>query len=94
MSGVTRDGCFFVKNGKIDRPVKNFRFVDSPFFVLNKLVALGPSRRTTFGYAPPTPREHDVGAHWGERFEWPRRPMVVPPMMVQDFNFSSLSDAV
>jgi predicted Zn-dependent protease len=92
MTGVTQGGCFLVKHGKIDRPVKNFRFMDSPMFVLNKLVALGPSSRATFGYSPPTRVE--LGLGHGFQFEWPRRPMVVPPMMVNDFNFAALSDAV
>jgi len=87
MTGVTRDGCFLVRNGKIDRPVKNFRFRDSPFFALNKLKELGATSRAPFGF---TPEGHDE--EYGG--EWPRRPMIVPPMMVEDFNFSSLADAV
>jgi len=89
MTGVTRDGCFLVKDGKIDRPVKNFRILDSPFFFLNKLVALGPTARAPFGYAPPGQDEPNQFT-----LDWPRRPMIVPPMMVRDFNFSSLADAV
>src|SRR5205085_399679 len=37
MTGVTSDGCFLVKKGKLDRPIKNFRFLTSPFFVLNNI---------------------------------------------------------
>jgi predicted Zn-dependent protease len=29
MTGLTRDGCFLVENGKIARPVGNMRFTDS-----------------------------------------------------------------
>jgi predicted Zn-dependent protease len=29
MTGLTRDGCFLVENGKITRPVGNLRFTDS-----------------------------------------------------------------
>ena len=89
LSGVTRDGCFLVRHGKIDRPVKNFRILDSPFFLLNKLEALGPTARAPFGYTPPSDVEQ-----YDPRFTWPRRPMIVPPMMVRDCNFSSLADAV
>jgi predicted Zn-dependent protease len=88
MTGVTRDGCFFIKNGKIDRAVKNFRILESPFFFLNKIVALGPPERAAFGYTPPAEREG------GQMTEWPRRPIIVPPMMVRDFNFNALADAV
>jgi predicted Zn-dependent protease len=94
LTGVTRDGCFLVKNGKIDRPVKNFRFYESPFFFLNKLVALGPTRRVAYGYTPWSQGER-MAVWWPpDFFEWPRRPIIVPPLMVQDFNFSALVDAV
>jgi predicted Zn-dependent protease len=88
MTGVTRDGCFLVRNGRIDRPVKNFRFVESPFFMFNKLIELGPTARAPFGYTPAGTREDREVA------TWPRRPMIVPPMMVEDFNFSSIADTV
>jgi predicted Zn-dependent protease len=87
-TGVTRDGCFYVKDGKIVKPVKNFRFDESPFFMLNKIEALGIPERTSFGYTP-------KGAYMeGWECNWPRWPMIVPPMMVRDFNFSALADAV
>jgi predicted Zn-dependent protease len=86
-TGVTRDGCFLIKNGKINRPVKNFRFTDSPFFFLNRIVAIGKTERSAMGFVSPSfePRY---------AYEWPRRPMIVPPVMVRDFNFTALSDAV
>jgi predicted Zn-dependent protease len=87
MTGVTRDGCFLVKDGKIDRPIKNFRFLESPYFILNKLEALGPTGRVALGYTPP---KHE----WEQFSAWPRRPMIVPPMMVRDFNFNALADVV
>jgi len=89
LTGVTRDGCFYVKHGKIERPVKNFRFTESPFFFLNKLVSLGVSARAAFGYTPPSQIEGGF-----RETNWPRRPIIVPPMMVQDFNFNALADAV
>ena len=87
LTGSTRDGCFLVKDGKINRPVKNFRILESPFFALNKLVALGPTSRTALGYTPPSPALGTDGS-------WPHPPIIVPPIMVEDFNFSSLADAV
>jgi predicted Zn-dependent protease len=87
-TGTTRDGCFLVKNGKIDRPVKNFRFVDSPMYFLNRLVAIGKPERTALGFTPPIRGEPSYAS------DWPRRPMVMPPVMVNDFNFTGLSDAV
>lgn len=60
LTGVTRDGCFLVRHRKIDRPVKNFRFIESPFFCLNKLVAVGPTARAAFGYTPSGRTELDI----------------------------------
>lgn len=89
-TGVTRDGCFFVKNGKIEKAVKNFRFLDSPFFFLNKIEALGAPERVAFGYTLGV----SMGSSGNAPTDWPRRPIIAPPMMVRDFNFSALSDAV
>jgi predicted Zn-dependent protease len=44
-TGLTRDGTFLIENGKISRPVKNFRFNESPIFFLNNLEMLGPTIR-------------------------------------------------
>lgn len=44
-TGLTRDGTFLIENGKISKAVKNFRFNDSPLFLLNNLEALGPAVR-------------------------------------------------
>src|SRR5689334_7141772 len=83
VTGVTRDGCFLVKHGKIDRPVKNFRFLASPFFVLNNIIAIGPTRRAAYGYAPWTAQEKQKASGMrADFYDWPRRPMVVPPLMV------------
>jgi predicted Zn-dependent protease len=89
VTGVTRDGCFLVKEGKVDHPVKNFRFSDSPWFFLNNILAMGVPVRAPFGYTPPAAAEG-----YGDETAWPRRPIMVPPMMVQDFNFTSLAQAV
>ncbi len=40
-SGVTRDGTWLVEKGKITRPIKNMRFLDSPMFFLNNIEAIG-----------------------------------------------------
>jgi len=81
MTGVTEGGCFLVHNGKIEKSVKDFRFVESMYFILNRLVAIGSSQRTAFGYAP-----------W--HGSWPIEPTIVPPLMVDDFNFVALAEAV
>jgi len=92
MTGVTSDGCFLVRHGKIERPITNLRFLMSPFHVLANIIAIGPTHRAAYGYAPWTRQEENRGA--GVSHDWPRRPMVVPPLMVRDFNFNATADAV
>lgn len=43
--GYTRDGTWLVENGKISHPIKNFRFTESPFFVLNSVEQVGVPQR-------------------------------------------------
>jgi predicted Zn-dependent protease len=81
MTGVTQGGCFLVHNGKIEKSVKDFRFVESMYFIMNRLVAIGASERTAMGYAP-----------W--HGNWPIAPTIVPPVMITDFNFVALAEAV
>lgn len=50
-TGLTRDGTFYIEDGEIKYPVKNFRFNDSPVIMLNNLDELGESRRVgLFGF--------------------------------------------
>lgn len=44
-TGLTRDGTFFIENGKIKHPIKNLRFNESPIIMLNNLEALGKQQR-------------------------------------------------
>jgi len=67
-TGLTRDGTFYVENGEIKYPVKNFRFNESPIIMLNNLEALGRPERISGN--------------------------LIPPMKINDFTFSSLSDAI
>ena len=48
-TGLTRDGTFYIENGEIKFPVKNFRFNESPVIMLNNLEALGKPERTVSG---------------------------------------------
>lgn len=41
LTGLTRDGLFEIIDGKIARPVKNFRFNESPMNVLNNVLDIG-----------------------------------------------------
>jgi predicted Zn-dependent protease len=44
-TGLTRDGCFLVENGKVTRPVKNFRWNETPVKMLRNIEAMTASRR-------------------------------------------------
>ncbi len=44
-TGLTRDGTFYIENGQIKYPVKNFRFNESPIIMLNNLETLGKQVR-------------------------------------------------
>ncbi len=46
LTGLTRDGTFYIENGKIAYPIKNFRFNESPIIMLNNLEELGKTERT------------------------------------------------
>jgi predicted Zn-dependent protease len=48
-TGLTRDGTFFIENGKIKHPIKNFRFNESPVIMLNNLETLGKQMRVAGG---------------------------------------------
>lgn len=52
-TGLTRDGTFFIENGRIAYPVKNFRFNESPIIMLNNLEALGRPQRIGGNLIPP-----------------------------------------
>ncbi|UAJ11198.1 TldD/PmbA family protein [Glacieibacterium megasporae] len=74
LTGLTRDGTFYIENGQIKYPLKNFRFNESPVIMLNNIEELGKPVRVKGD-------ESDLI-------------MVLPPMKLRDFTFTSLSDAV
>ena len=51
-TGLTRDGTFYIENGEIKYPVKNFRFNESPIIMLNNLEALGKQVRINGNLIP------------------------------------------
>jgi len=52
-TGLTRDGTFYIENGQIKFPVKNFRFNESPVIMLNNLEAMGRPVRVSGNMIPP-----------------------------------------
>ena len=53
LTGLTRDGTFYVENGQIKYAVKNFRWNDSPVMMLNNVDALGTPMRVRGCLIPP-----------------------------------------
>ncbi|MDX1721153.1 MAG: TldD/PmbA family protein [Salegentibacter mishustinae] len=51
-TGLTRDGTFYIENGEIRYPVKNFRFNESPIIMLNNLETLGEQVRINGNLIP------------------------------------------
>jgi predicted Zn-dependent protease len=74
LTGLTRDGTFYVENGEIKYPIKNFRFNESPVIMLNNVEEFGKPVRVH-------PQESPIV-------------MMLPPMKLREFTFTSLSDAV
>lgn len=49
LTGLTRDGTFYIENGQLKYPIKNFRFNESPVIMLNNIEELGRSVRVEGG---------------------------------------------
>jgi hypothetical protein len=88
LTGYTRDGTWLIENGKISKPTKNFRFVDSPLAKLNQLDQLGPAKRVW----NPLQYYHVAGMPW--RHFRGGQPQIWPFMKMRDFNLAALSEAV
>jgi predicted Zn-dependent protease len=81
-TGLTRDGMWLIEHGKISKSVKNFRFTESPLFVLNSIEQLGV----------PVPVFRPVRDAYEQGI--PLRPAIVPPLKARDFSFTSTIDAI
>ena len=46
LTGLTRDGTFYIENGQIKFPIKNMRFNESPVIMLNNVEELGKPERS------------------------------------------------
>ncbi|MEJ2534963.1 MAG: metallopeptidase TldD-related protein [Gammaproteobacteria bacterium] len=52
-TGLTRDGTFYIEDGEIKYPIKNFRFNESPIVMLNNIEELGRPVRINGSMIPP-----------------------------------------
>lgn len=82
-AGYTRDGLWLIENGKISKPVRNLRFVESIVFALNNVELVGESQRT-----------FNPLSGWVEEWSLNPAPMVMPALKIRDFSFTALSNAI
>lgn len=59
LTGLTRDGTFLIEDGKITRSLKNFRWNESPLFMLSKIEDIGRAEPTSAGQVMPAIRARD-----------------------------------
>lgn len=52
LTGLTRDGTFYIENGEVKYPIKNFRFNESPVIMLNNIEQLGRAERISPDESP------------------------------------------
>jgi predicted Zn-dependent protease len=55
-TGLTRDGAFLIEKGKVTRPLKNFRWNESPLLMLNRLEDIGRPEPVAAGRLMPALR--------------------------------------
>jgi predicted Zn-dependent protease len=55
-TGLTRDGAFLIEKGKVTRPLKNFRWNESPLLMLNRLEDIGRPEPVAVGRRMPALR--------------------------------------
>ena len=74
LTGLTRDGVYYVKDGEVQGSTNNFRWNDSPVSALSRI-------------------SHAGSTEWTQPREWAGdvTNMSVPPMVIKDFNMSTVS---
>ena len=76
LTGLTRDGVYVIRGGKVIGAATNFRFNDSPVDILTRIIDAGET-------VPTLARE------FGDYFNR----AAMPPLVVQGYNFSTVSQA-
>ncbi len=80
VTGLTRDGSFYIEKGRILHPVRNFRFNESLVRILGEVEMLGAPQRVS----------SSEGQNYGDGSAlW-----YAPAMRVKSFRYTSVSDAV
>jgi PmbA protein len=77
ITGMTRDGTFWIEEGEIKNPIKNLRFTESILKALFRVKAISKVRKIC-----------SSGSFYGNRF---MTGTVAPAVQVDGFNFSGVS---
>lgn len=77
ITGMTRDGTFWIEEGEIKNPIKNLRFTESILKALSRVKAISKERKICL-----------AGSVYGRRF---LTGTVAPAIQVDGFNFSGVS---
>ena len=77
ITGMTRDGTFWIEEGEIKNPIKNLRFTESILKALSRVKAISQERKIC-----------SSGSVYGRRFI---TGTVAPAIQVDGFNFSGVS---
>ena len=77
ITGMTRDGTFWIEGGEIRNPIKNLRFTESILKALSRVKAISQERKIC-----------PAGSVYGRRFI---TGTVAPAIQVDGFNFSGVS---
>lgn len=85
-TGLTRNGLWLIEDGKITRSIRNFRWTESPLFIFNNVVEIGEAAPV---FAPVTGRNP-----FRDSSQNVLTNVVVPYLKVNDFSFTSTTDAV
>lgn len=91
-TGLTRDGLWLIEKGKISHALRNFRTLESPFFILNNIEQIGKPVKvfTDNSERAAVPPHRTL---WADVMNFAPQ-YIVPPLKVKDFSFSTTIDAV
>lgn len=91
-TGLTRDGLWLIENGKVSNSLRNFRTLESPFFILNNVEQIGKPVKVFTDNSERVAYPPQMALWRGLMNFAPQ--YIVPPLKIKDFSFSTTIDAV
>jgi len=68
LTGMTRDGLFWIENGEIKYGIRNMRFNESPFNILKNVQMLGQQKQVGLSSLVPSIKVSDFTFSSGTKF--------------------------